>query len=108
MLTLPDDGGLALRLERLVGGLSEGVKSLLKGLAGLLERSLGRRVDVVALGVKLITTGAEQLRGEELRDRSEEVGDVLRDLVVGEAQLASGGLCITSPSGLFRDLRRCK
>ena len=92
VLTLPDDGGLALCLERVVGNLGELVEGLLERLVGLLERGLGGRVDVVALGVKLVTTGAEQLRGEQVRDRSEEIRDVLRDLVVGEAELASGGL----------------
>ena len=64
MLTLPDDGGLALSLERVVGDLCELVERLLERLVGLLERGLGGRVDVVALGVELITTGTEQLRGE--------------------------------------------
>ena len=59
-LTFPDNRSLALCLDRLVGGLSEGVQGLLQSLSSLLQIRLCLRVCGIAVGVELITTCAEK------------------------------------------------
>ena len=82
----PDDGRLALRDERLVRHLREGVEGLIEDLAGRIQGSLGRLLCEGRVRVEFVTVGAEECRRRELRDGGGEAKSQYEHILVSSGQ----------------------
>jgi hypothetical protein len=93
-LTFPNNGRLAEGLERAMAIYGERAERLFQSHTTCFKRRLRLRILVPAVCVNLISTSAEEGRGEHARRRSQEVTREIRRRGRGGAQLACRRLWI--------------
>jgi hypothetical protein len=100
--TFPNDGGLSFGFQYFMGGLGEGIQSLLEGLSSRVQGGLGLFILSIASRVDFITTGAEIGAWEQGSDRRQQVTGELRGVGRSKAQLPSRWLVgVRRPRCLF-------
>ena len=91
-LFLPHYWRLARSLDRAMRQVGEAREGVVEAQPGRVQVQLRLLVSVVARHVDLVTTSADHVRREQIREGREDASRPTRDARVREAQLARGGL----------------